>query len=201
MLEKTLKRLLTVSIITLIIVAFIGVVISVKREKTEEEISFGGQAGNIVDVVGTRIGTTTTAVSFSNNSATTTYPILLGREYDTAIFNIKAKTFETGGGNNAHFSILASNDFNCDTASTTTTMDNVVVKSDINWFDAGRHLMNLAGSKTLDSGTSTIVWIPLAAGDGTVLGLENLNYNCLALQTTASGTAMWIQLERKNLAR
>jgi len=165
-------------------------------QNAESQI-IGGQAGNIVDVVGSRIGTTTTAVNFATNVASTTYPILIGREYDSVDFNIFVKEASTTP--NMFFSVLASNDFDCNTSTTTTSMANTVVKGDINWFDIGSHILNLAGSKTLNSGTSTISWIPLSAGTGTILSLTDLNVNCLALEVNASGTSAWIQAQKKNL--
>ena len=196
-----LKKIKLYLLLALIIVVIIGVGILYNKEPisepTSELFSLGGQAGHFVDVVGTRIGTSTTAVAFTNNDATSTYPILIGREYDSVSFNIQAKTFGAGGGNNAYFSIFASNDYDCATASTTTTMANTVVTGDINWFDAKVYLRNLAGSSTLNSGDAMITWIPVEALEGIIIPLEGLNTNCLALEINASGTEMWVQAEKK----
>lgn len=160
-----------------------------------DEVILGGRAGHIVNVVGSRTGSSTTPVYFSTLGATTTYPILFGREYDSAIFTIQATEASTTP--LVYFSVLASNEYNCDTATTTTTMVNQILASEVQWFDISSHINNLAGSTTLNSGTSTVKWIPALAGQGTILALEDLNYRCLALDVNASGTAMWIQANKK----
>lgn len=195
--EKYVKMIALYSLLTLIMVVAIGVIVYQGDVKQSVKEVLGGQAGTIIELVGSRVGTTTTAVAFTDNSATSTYPLEIGREYDTVDFSIKTTAYGAGGDNNAKFSVLGSNDFDCDTASTSTSFISTVLTSDINWFDISSHIANLAGSKTLNAGTSTIAWYPTAIEQGTVLTLENLNTRCLALQVSASGTSLFIQAQKK----
>ena len=200
MMEKILKRLLLVSIGTLIMVVIIGVFVFLNSGSQSITSQLGGQSGTVIDLVGSRIGTTTTPVYNNVSTGTTTYPIVIGREYDTVDFNIKV-TDASSTLLRMDLSVLGSNDASCSTASTTTTMADTVVTSDINWFDLGTHNLNLAGSNTISSGTTTIAWTPLGKGDGKQLSLTGLNTTCVALQVHASGTALYIQANKKNLAR
>lgn len=192
------KKIAWYSLLTLIMVVIIGGIILFKGN-TQNPISLGGQAGaTVIDVVGTRIGTSTTAVQFVSNSATSTYITKIGNETDSVNYKVYIKTASTTvQGPNVRFSILASNDSSCDTATTSSATLNAVVMSNINWYDAGTHLLNLAGSAAMTAATTTYAWAPQSAGTGRNIVLTELNARCLALQTSASGTAIYIQMQKK----
>jgi len=153
------------------------------------------------DIVGTKIGTTTTGVNFAVNagvegySATSTYVATTTALTDVLIFTVKALAASSTAG--VHFSILGSNDYKCDTATTTTIYDVITMKQ-INWFDIGSHVAGLAGSQTISTGTSTIVWENPAVAQGKDIVLTNVNYNCVALQVSGSSTVLWIQRHSKS---
>ena len=183
-----------IGIIVLLVLLGIGYLYSNKTETT-----FGGVADAPKDIIGTKVGTTTAGVIFQDNNATTTYPTWVGGDYDTAAytFGIKNASTSAQGASNLHFSLLASNDANCATASTTTSYADIVLVKDVNWFDAAPFLDGHA-AQSLTNGTSTIIWDTSAmVGSGRTLLLTNLNVQCLALQTSGSSTVVWSQLKLK----
>lgn len=156
-------------------------------------------AGEPNDLIGTRVGTTTTGIPFAVYGASSTYPFRIDSEVDevTVLLNpVLASTTAEGGG--VIFSMFQSNDFDCDTASTTATLA-YPIKNEITWYDAMSHLNRLAGSlSNLSNGTTTLFW-PLA-GSNTVrkeVTLTNLNTRCLMLEITASGTVLYAEYKAK----
>lgn len=152
------------------------------------------------DVVGTKVGTTTTGVQFTDNAATTTYVSKIGGLINTAVytFGIKAASSTAAGESNLKMSILASNDDHCDTA-TSTTIEDLVATGEVNWYDAAPFLLNGASEQSLTNGTSTISWITsgLGPGNGREVLLTDLNAECLALQLNGSSTRVWAQIRTK----
>lgn len=208
MIKKTLKNLLSYG--ALIMVVIIGVLLLTGKG---EDIMLGGQSNPVpIDLIGTRgIGaaTTTTAVGFSitgsgGQSASTTYPLKIGNEQDLLIFSIYAQLASTSA--NAVFSVLGSNDADCDTTATSSTHSaystyhNTVI-NDIHWFDLGDHYKNKVHSTSLAVATTSISWINPIVGTGRELILEDLNSKCVALQVSGSSTALWVQVRTKNLAK
>jgi len=187
-----MKKLLNILLIG--IFAFIVLGFSLYFGIAQNTFAGANLAGEAFDVIGSRSGTTTSPASFNNLTiASTTYPTLIGANTDSATYTFQATTASATP--IVYLSFLGSNDISCDTA-TTTTIFNVVTTSQVQWFDAGRHLVNLAGSLTQTTGTTTFAWIPIA-GQGIDITLNNLNSRCLAVETHASGTAMWAQLNLK----
>lgn len=165
--------------------------------KNEKEISYGASIGNApLDVVGTRTGSSTTAVGFyAANAASTTYPIYIGRDMDSAIYDIYFNAASSSS--NAYFSILSSPDDFCGTATTSADFGNPYITTDVQWFDAGDSLTNKVHSTSLSTGTSTIGAVNPVAGTSRRLVLENLNSQCLALEVSASSTEIQVQLSTK----
>ncbi|MCH7534678.1 MAG: hypothetical protein IH948_02850 [Bacteroidetes bacterium] len=147
------------------------------------------------DLVGTRTGTTVVPFVWGGNFvASTVFPILLDSRAEVATFTINADTASSAAG--AYFSVFASNDRNCDTATTSSPILNQALASEINWFDASSHILNLAGSSSITNETTTIPWEPLTQGINKQISLWNLNSRCLALEVNASSTALWIQFKQ-----
>jgi hypothetical protein len=159
-----------------------------------------GLADGTRDVIGTKVGTSTTGVFFQNNNASTTYSIWVGGEYDTAVFTfwIKSASTTAQGGANLTFYVLASNDTDCKTSSTTTGTLNPILMKDINWFDAAPFLDGHA-AQTLPNSTSTNIFNTSGgSGTGRQLLLTNLNVQCLALWVSGSSTIVWSQVRLKD---
>lgn len=202
MMEQTLKKLSWYSFITLILVALIGVILLFGNKGTSPGL--GGLASPVpIDLIGTKVGTSTIAVGFGiagsgGQSATTTYPYLIGNETDSVAVTLQAKNASTTA--NLQFSILGSNDTGCNTASTTSSL-NAITTGEINWYDLGDHYLNKVYSTSLTVGTSTLVWSNPVAGTGRELILSDLNSRCIALQVSGSSSTLWAQLRYKNLAK
>lgn len=147
-----------------------------------------------VDLIGSQMGTTTTSVGFYNFAASSTYPFRINGSDEVTLTLLAPKASSSGA--TARFSILASNDFQCDTASTSAGILNTTVVKDIKWYDAGKNLMNLDGSTSLSTGTTTITWAP-SSGTGKQITLTNVNAQCLALQVRASSTKLMVQFKTK----
>lgn len=161
-----------------------------------EDEQLGGMHGGISDVVGTRTASTTVSVGFYGaNTASTTYSEYIGYDTDLAIYDIYFEAASSSA--NAIFSILASPDPFCATASTTGGTMNPYLVNDVQWFDAGDHLSNKVHSTSLAIGTSTISIINPVAGTGRRIILDNLASQCLALQVNASSTKIQAQLTLK----
>lgn len=146
------------------------------------------------DLIGTKSGTTTTGVAFAA-STTREYVIKTGGLINSASFTFKP-TATPGPTGLVNLQFYASNDDYCDTATTTSSLDSVIM-SEINWFDIGTHIVNLAGSQTLNDATSTVVWAPTGTAHGKEVTLNNLNYECLKVGVTASSTTLWAQVKTK----
>lgn len=175
------------------IAVVIGILLGVSYFK--DRTAFAGLSSAARDLVGTRVGTTTTPVLFYTPSATTTYPILIGGDIDTAVISLIATASTTGSLMN--LAILGSQDSQCDTATTTTSLPNTIVTGDINWFDVSSNIKDLAGSTSL-TGTTTVISVSsTAASYGKEIVLTDLNVRCLALQVNASSTNLYSQIRIK----
>lgn len=159
--------------------------------------SFGGLSSTAINVAGSRTGTSTTMVySTGKFSSTTTYPTLIGSDVDEATYTIGVEASTSAA---LQLSFLASQDEQCTTAST--TADSVAETSEIYWFDIGTHISSTnipyANPLTISNGTTTLVWSGIKTKNNREITLTGLNYRCLAIQTSASSTAVWIQLKLK----
>ena len=162
--------------------------------------------GESFDLVGSRSGTTTTPVAFDGNNTTTglsstsTYPFVLGSITDTATFNFQVSSSTSAGGfaPSVSFNVLASNDWNCGTASTTNYL-NMPTEDQINWYDVGSHLMGLTNTIELNKSTTTFVWYPeeVVGTTGKSVTFTNLNTKCLAVELYASSTAVYVNVMTK----
>lgn len=190
--DKTVKRILWCSLATLLVVGIIGVAL---LYKPGIQSSLGSVSNAKVNLIGTRVGTSTTGVDFGTATSTTFYPVWIGSNIDTAIINIRT-TAVRGGSNSVNFEVLKSNDASCYTATTTTVL-NAIVTGDINWYDAGYNLKDLAGTVTIPVATTTFTWYPTAAKQGKNIVLKDLGVNCIGLNVTASGTTLYAELITK----
>lgn len=194
--------LITIGVLGIGAIAVAGisqrVVLGDVGDKLGEAVGLGANpviSGEPVDLIGTKVGTTVTPLYFHNNfTSSTTYPVRIGQQAESVIFTLNATASNTP---RTYFSILASNDTDCDTA-TTTTIYNVTTTGQINWFDASNFILNAAGARTISSGTSTIAWdhgiYPIS---NRTIVLDNVNAECLALQVAASSTKLWVQVKTK----
>ena len=156
----------------------------------------GSNPGSIRNIIGTRVGTSTTGVNFYAADTINTYTTFVGDSVDSAIYTIK--TTDASSTANVKFQLFASNDDQCDTASTSS--NTVATVSQINWYDAAPFIVNLTASTTLigiQSATTTIDWSPTAANQGKNLILNNINTRCLSLRVIASSTSLFAQLKTK----
>ncbi len=153
------------------------------------------------DVIGSRVGTSTTPGDFYTfKAASTTAITKITGSADTAIYTLKAVEASTTIAV-VSLQFFGSNDYDCDTSTTTPNANafagqKTVFMKDINWYDIGTHVAELAGSKTLPASTSTIQWTPQNKMTSDIT-LTNLNYECLKVELNASSTRLLMQVKTK----
>jgi hypothetical protein len=188
--------------ISLGIIIGLAVLIGVLLGSNYISKSFGANpvandGGFTVNLIGSQVGTTTTAVAFYGTTgvtATSTYPIRIRPGTDKLTLKLLA-TEASSTGATINLSLLSSDDFDCNTATTSTIYD-VATMNQIKWYDAASHIRELAGSTSINTGTTTISFTPLA-GTGKEINLVDLNSECLALQISGSSTAVMVQFKTK----
>lgn len=152
------------------------------------------------DVIGSKVGTTTTGVDFgviaaNGRSATSTYVNKIGNNIKQATYTFKAlKASSTA---DMLFAFEASNDQDCNTASSTTSISDMVLTGDVNWFSIPNNFTNKVHATSLSNASTTLPWSNPQAGQGTTAVLDNLNYECLRLSAQGSSTQMWAQIKLK----
>ena len=153
------------------------------------------------DIIGTKVGTTTTMVGFyTNMTASSTYISKIGGQADMATYTFEASASSTPSGQVA-VSFWGSNDDGCETASSTTSFDDIVLTGDVSWFMLNSYQLGTSATHlaTLPTGTTTLNWFPL----GNVplnkqnIILKDLNYECLRMDLSASSTKLRAQLKIK----
>lgn len=197
------KKLLIIS--TAIVVGALGAYYTFAGG-SDAEVSVGGveyqnvkgtvatSTGIAYDLIGTQTATSTTGVSFPTY-ATSTYSVHIGKVDTAAIFmRTTAITNDTGG--KVNYEVLASNDENCHTATTTTSGD-VPLKTEITWYDAAPFLLNRDAITTLPAATTSLTWVPTAVEQGRIIPFANLTAKCLALRVSASSTSLYAQIVTK----
>ena len=143
------------------------------------------------NLIGTRTASTTVGVGwYGKYAASTTYPFSVsGVNSASLVFDAVSASTSAQGGSGVHIAILGSNDPECATASTTSSL-NAMLVTEIKWFDAGPYLANAAVTSALSSATTTIAWENPFTGAQRVLNFQNLNINCLGVQVNASSTSL-----------
>lgn len=165
-----------------------------KAQKTEGAILAGP-----TNLIGSRVGTTTTGAYFKSFDTASTSAITRINGADEVMFTLLAVSASSTPGGSVHLSFLGSNDYDCDTA-TTTTIYNKVIMSDINWYDIGSRVVGLAGSQTVSTGTSTLVWVPNESKQAETITLEKLNFTCVKAVVSASSTILYMTSKTKILS-
>jgi hypothetical protein len=152
------------------------------------------------DIIGSKIATTTTWVKWASplqqatKIATTTYIKELGANYDSAIITMFAQASSTES--KVSFNILGSNDDGCATT-TGVSKTNELGANEVDWTDITKHILGVAQTNTTNSATTTIEWSPSGEVVGQPIILNNLNYECLRMDTAASGTFLRAELKLK----
>lgn len=186
---EKLQRTLTVG--GMIIIILLGVLVFMSFSKVDPSVGTAIISAPS-DLVGTKTGTSTVGIGFYA-STTRSYVKRIGANTDNLALTLMAiKASSTS----VNLNILASNDKDCDTATTSADVGNPVLMRDVNWFDAGSHILNLAGASAITTATSTIGWYP-SAGQAKEVILTNLNAECLKFNFTASGIELWSQIKKK----
>ena len=179
-----------IGIIVLLVLLGIGYLYSNKTETT-----FGGQAGEVRNVFGTQVGTTTAPTASGSffaaygSNASTSKTLLLYGTTDTVLFTVKALTASSSSF--YEWDILGSNDTGCNTTATSSTDEAYTgyKLSDINWYVAD----------PTNSRTSGRVTNPTANATGTIATLTNLNWSCLRFGANGSSTTVLMQIREKSL--
>lgn len=188
-----MNKILTAIVIVGIIVVGVLYFSHEEEPNTGAEASAGPEIDYASDVIGSRTGTSTAGTYFSDGTSTTTARV---RTSGASLANFTVlPTSASSTGALATFTFFGSNDFDCATASTTGGTQNPILTTDINWYDIGDHVAELAGSQSL-TGTSTIAMTPYT-GLGTDITLTNLNYECIKVEAAASSTIMLMQVRLK----
>ena len=151
------------------------------------------------DVIGTKVGTTTTMVGFyTDMTASSSYINKIGGKTDMATYTFAAQASSTPSGQVA-VSFWGSYDDGCETASSTTSFDDIVLTGDVNWFMLNSYQLGISTTHlaTLPVSTTTLNWFP--AGNVPLnkqnIVLKDLNYECLKMNLSASSTKLWTQLK------
>lgn len=181
-------------------------------EPTQSVLGTGNQGkvatstGNRLTIVGARTGnhgTTTTGVNlFHYTDGTTTYPFRIGSHVDSTTFffkSIGASTTAQGAGA-VYFSLLASNDYGCETATTTGYFDLPLI-DEIDWYDVGLNTLNYANTVTLPLATTTFNYAANDADINRTVTLTNLNANCLALEIKGTSTVLFVEAISKSFGQ
>lgn len=167
-------------------------------QNSQEELGVAVLSGDPFDVVGTKVGTTTTGVYFyALDYGTTTYPIMIDPLASEGIFTIKPMDFSSSTAA-LYLSLIASNDTSCDTATTSTSYANTITTKQINWFDAGNYLLGATQASALTQGTTTVAYNLTDKRTNEMIFLQNLNSRCLGLQVSGTSTAVWIQFKQNS---
>lgn len=162
-----------------------------KEVEVSADPSAGAEIDYASDVIGSRVGTTTASTYFFNSAASSTYKVGVSGA-SQATFTVLPTIASTTGAL-ATFAFYGSNDWDCITASTTGGTQNPILTSDINWYDIGNHVAELAGTQAI-TGTSTVSILSIAQGLGTDIVLSNLNYQCIKVEAHGSSTYMLMQV-------
>jgi len=181
--------LISVGAVLLIIAGVIGYQLNQSDSLGLASTSFKNYAS---DIVGTKTGTTTTGVLWPTATTTQEYVVKTGGLIKQATFTLKPTVAPAAYSKDVLLNFYGSNDDFCNTATSSTIYD-IVTTGQINWFDIGTNLNEFAGSQTIASATSTITATFDADYRGKVINLTNLNYECLKVGVTASGTTLWLQ--------
>jgi hypothetical protein len=185
------------TVLTIVVLIFLGLAILLGRGN---EVALGGPhattTGQAYNIVGTRIGTTTTGVYKASLGASTTYPVWIGDHVDTVSIFVDIINASTTPNGTLNMALLASNDDNCETDASAELLR--TTRQDVRWFDVGRNLKDLAGSLTQNLATTTLSWTVLQ-GQNDVLTLTDLVARCIAVEVDASSTEIQIQATTKSL--
>ena len=190
---KSMKKVIGI-VLGIALLAGIGYYFYQSNEpSTESRVGAVLPTGMPIDMVGTRVGTTTTGVYFSDGLATTSAIKRIESYVDTVTFTVDAVSATSTAGV-AFFKVFGSNDLQCDTATTTTTMDNTVITSEVRWFSINTNLMNLAGSLTIPTASSTYTWSGFSTGSRNSFTLTDVNTRCIKLDVSGIKAIMQIQM-------
>ncbi len=180
------------------IIAIIAIVIYFVTLPKQEQQQFAGLSENVIDLVGSRSGTTTTPVNWTILSAyaTQTATVLLGANIDTVTLNTQVINASTT--NRATWYIEQSNDLGCNTATTSTSGADTIVTGDINWYDAQPYSAD-AAVESYNNGTTTFTWIAPAGGRyGISQTITDWNSNCLRFTIGGASTTIYVNLKAKS---
>jgi len=190
----------------LISIICVGVIVAgvlwYAHEPANGEVELGdytAPVGMPVDMIGTQNASTTVGEYFDAlTSASSTAIKKIGTYIDTVTFTIHAVSATSTA--DAYFAILGSNDQNCDTATTSTSYPNQSLKNEIRWFDIGQNLLNLTGTLTFAStGTTTLEWIDIVAGDGRQIVLTDVNTECIKFEMNAADLIAQVQMVTRSI--
>ncbi len=149
------------------------------------------------NLIGTRTASTTVTVGFYGDIATngtSTYPIpLLNSSTASIVFDAVTASTSAQGGSAIYFSILGSNDPECNTALTSVTAGEHMTAGQIRWFDAMNHVVKATAITGFSNGTSTFAWANPIIGAQREVVLENLDMHCLAVRINASSTSLFAE--------
>lgn len=153
------------------------------------------------DVIGTKVGTTTTFVSFGvagddGHAATTSYVTKIGGNINEAIYSFEARGSSTAS---VAMAFYGSNDDYCDTATSSTILDRVVT-GDIFWVNLDEHFRNKVHGTSISSATTSLAWDTsnYSAGKaGKEVVLTDLGFECLRLDISGSSTELRAQIKVK----
>ena len=164
----------------------------------EESLGAVVSSGEAFDIAGTKTGTTTVGRYWGTPSVgSTTYPILLNPLADSGVFTI-SPTEASSTQALLTFSLFASNDTGCDTATTSSDVGNPIQKKDINWSDAGDYVLTSTQDNPFAVATTTITFPVTYQRQNRQIYLEKLNSRCLMLEANGSSVAAWIQFKQNS---
>lgn len=168
----------TIGLVVLLLAGAIGLgyvevdgIFGVNPEKTTSYVEYA------YNVLGTKTGTSTAPYNFYT-AATTSSVVKINPEWDLVTFTVFSSRASSTG-SYINMQLLGSNDYLCDTATTTSVGQNNVRTTDINWVNIGYNVNELAGTLTPGTATSTWSWIPSGGKMGRAVSLDNANFECI----------------------
>ncbi len=166
--------------------------------RSEQTLAGGTYKSIAVDLIGTRTGSSTSAVGFYlPTAASSTYPFYVGGK-DSGILTFRIEGASTSA--NVAISVWGSNDFGCALATSTTIYD-FLTTTQVQWFDAIQHFATSTPLSNIGFGsnvaTTTFFWTDPAVGQYREILLDDLSMECLAVQIHGSSTEVFSQYRLK----
>lgn len=165
-------------------------------------VSFAGTPTTplpVVDLIGSRTGTSTTPYTFVAIGSSTDAYWSIGNATDQADFTVKMTAASTTA-SQVNFLFLGSNDTGCMTVNTSST-NGQIQTSDIRWFNLDPdNQLATSTTQSVENATTTYTWLPTSA-KAAHFRFTNVDFECVRVNATSVGatSSIIVQLKAKSL--